>query len=152
MVEDAIHDLFTELWNRNGRLPNLSNVKFYLFKALRNKLLKQIGYPRNLSLEELPEHAFPLTVSSETHLIKDEESIELRTRLQHALEQLTTHQREILYLKFNEGLSYAEIAEITQINYQSVVNIVYRAMNTLRNHMGIPMTVLIALFGKALLR
>lgn len=152
IVEDMIHDLFTALWLRNGRLPDLSNVKFYLFKALRNKLLKQLSAKKSVTLEELPEHAFPLTVSSEADYIQDEENAQLRIRLQKALQCLTTHQREVLYLKFNEGLSYAEIAEITQINYQSVVNLVYRAMNVLRNHMGAPLALLIMFLGKLVIR
>lgn len=152
VTQDTIHDLFVELWSRNKQLPDLLNVKSYLFRALRNKLLKYMRRKRNLAVEGLADNTFPLVISHETSIIRDEEGSSLQIRLQKALDKLTERQREVLYLKFNEELNYNEIAEVTQINYQSVVNTIYRTMNVLRNRMGIPMAVLLSLLSKIVLR
>ena len=37
MIEDAVHDLFLDLWNAK-KLSETNSIKFYLFAALRNKL------------------------------------------------------------------------------------------------------------------
>lgn len=147
-IEDTIHDLFAELWSRNNRLPDPDNIRSYLFKALRNKLLKLLKKRKNLPIDELPEAAFPLTISHEVKIIDQEKDSLLKARLQKALNQLTERQREIMYLKFNEGLSYENIADIMRINYQSVVNIIYRAINKLRKHVGISGAVLTALLQR----
>src|SRR4051812_16730497 len=39
MVEDCIHDLFIELWDRKAFLGNTSSIKLYLFKGLKRKII-----------------------------------------------------------------------------------------------------------------
>lgn len=147
LIQDMIHDLFVDLWSRNSRLPEVSHIKSYLLKALRNKLLKQMNKTSPLAIEELPDNTFPLSLSRETSIIQSEEEKSISIRLQAALGKLTERQREILYLKFNEGLNHTDIAEITQINYQSVVNTVHRTMNTLRKYMKVSLVVLLYLLS-----
>ncbi|HYH55007.1 MAG TPA: sigma-70 family RNA polymerase sigma factor [Anseongella sp.] len=148
IIRDMIHDLFVDLWSRSGQLPDLHNIKSYLFKALRNKLLKRMSIKKIRGIEELPDNTFSLVISHEISIIQNEEDKLIQTRLQKALDKLTEHQREILYLKFNEGLNYNDIAEITQINYQSVVNIIYRTINVLRKNMGLSLAALLSLLSK----
>ena len=45
---------------------------------------------------------------------------------------MPSKQREIIHLSFFESLNYNQIADITGIKYQSVVNHVYRAVQLLR--------------------
>jgi DNA-directed RNA polymerase specialized sigma24 family protein len=39
-LKDQIQELFVELWNSRKNLAPARSVKFYLFKALRYKLIK----------------------------------------------------------------------------------------------------------------
>src|SRR5690606_4819293 len=39
-VEDAIHDLFMDLWRRRAFLAEVTNPRFYLFRSLRNQLTR----------------------------------------------------------------------------------------------------------------
>lgn len=39
VVKDAIHDVFCRLWEERQSLDHVSNVKFYLFRSLKNRLL-----------------------------------------------------------------------------------------------------------------
>src|SRR3982750_2902111 len=41
ILKDQIHELFVELWNSRENLSPTDSVKFYLFRALRNKLIRQ---------------------------------------------------------------------------------------------------------------
>jgi DNA-directed RNA polymerase specialized sigma24 family protein len=45
---------------------------------------------------------------------------------------LPSRPREIIYLKYYEEMEYPKIAQLTGIKYQSVVNHVFRALQTLR--------------------
>ncbi len=71
--------------------------------------------------------------SREELLINNEAKIEQKDKLQQALNQLTDQQKEVIFLRFYNGMSYKEIEEILSINRQSVRNHVYRGMETLRS-------------------
>jgi RNA polymerase sigma factor (sigma-70 family) len=52
--------------------------------------------------------------------------------LLEALSKLSPRQKEVVYLKFYENLSYHEITELTSLNYQSVRNYIHQAIQALR--------------------
>ncbi|MGB0839981.1 MAG: RNA polymerase sigma factor, partial [Chitinophagales bacterium] len=70
--------------------------------------------------------------SGEQLLIDMEEQIAQNAQLNSAMKKLTENQREIIYLRFYSKLDYKEIAEITNLKYQSVRNTMYRAIKVLR--------------------
>src|SRR5690606_31577754 len=43
LVEDCIQDLFIELWNKRQIIADTSNIKYYLFKALRRKIVRRLS-------------------------------------------------------------------------------------------------------------
>ena len=60
---------------------------------------------------------------------------EQKSRLYKALSQLTNRQKQVVKLRFFEGLSYEQIAVKLCMNYQSVNNLAFRAMLNLRKQM-----------------
>ena len=61
-----------------------------------------------------------------------ETSTQQSEKLGLALKALTDRQREVIYLKFNQNMSYEEIGDILGINYQSIRNLAHRAITELR--------------------
>ena len=57
---------------------------------------------------------------------------EKKEALKEAIANLTPRQREVIYLKYFEGLSTRELAEILQIRAQSIYNLVHDALENLR--------------------
>src|SRR5690606_21215281 len=53
LIKDAIQDLFIELWKSRENLCNVIEPKFYLFKALRNKLYRDLKGESYVSLSEM---------------------------------------------------------------------------------------------------
>jgi RNA polymerase sigma-70 factor (ECF subfamily) len=49
-----------------------------------------------------------------------------------ALERLSSRQKEIIYLKYYQNLSYEEVSEIMNINYQVARNLLYQAIKSLK--------------------
>ena len=130
-VEDSIHDLFVELWERKGRLRIPSSVVFYLFKALKHKIL-QI---RRNEAKVLPAEVLATSAQAEV-LMEDEGYQDMRRTLARAIEKLPQRQQEVVFLLFYEGMSHREIAQIMDISYQGVSNLVYRTMKTLRQQVS----------------
>lgn len=128
-LEDCIQELFIELWKANSCTPVLS-VRSYLLKSLKYKLLRSNRKRRSTLLPADEDLAFEW--SHETFLIAEQESAEKRQKVLKALEQLSPRQKEIVYLKYYQDLSYEEVGEIMNINYQVARNLLYQAMKTLK--------------------
>jgi len=134
LLEDCIQELFIEIWQSKAGAPVLS-VRAYLLKSLKYKLLRafrQKGKP--LQLLDIGETPFEL--SHETFLIQEQENHEKKQMVIAALSRLTNRQKEIIYLKYYQNLSYEEVSEIMNINYQVARNLLYQAIKSLKSMMA----------------
>lgn len=129
LVQDAMQDLFSDLWRTRKNLSATTSVKFYLFRSIRRKL------HRLSDIRQLPEDLYPLqTESAETLKIRIEENVLQQQRLQRLMSQLPVRQQEVIRLRFYDNFSWEEISGILQINEQSVRNLVQRAVVKLREN------------------
>jgi RNA polymerase sigma factor (sigma-70 family) len=130
LLEDCIQELFIELWQARSRAPVLS-VKAYLLKSLKYKLLKAFRKQgKVVSLNENGEWNFEW--SHESFLIDKQESDDKKQMVIKALGRLSSRQKEIIYLKYYQNLSYEEVSEIMNINYQVARNLLYQAIKSLK--------------------
>lgn len=130
-LEDAIQELFVELWQSKSRTPVIS-VRAYLLKSLKYKILKTYRRRRHHLLPIADDHG-AFEWSHEDRLIAGEENTANRRRVLNALDQLTNRQKEIVYLKYFQNLSYDEITDVMNINYQVARNLLYQAIRSLKN-------------------
>jgi RNA polymerase sigma factor (sigma-70 family) len=146
LVEDCIQDLFVDLWKKREGLGPTDSAKYYLFAALRNRIIRHRQTAAKWSAEAFPEeYEFEITLSPEVSLINDQVTQEQRLYLEQALGKLTRRQREAVYLKFFEGLSYDEVARVMQLELRSVYNLVSKAIETLKHNAPKVLTALLLL-------
>lgn len=131
-ADDLAQDMFIKIWNKRLQIGALHNVKAYFFSVARSVV---INYVRKIKsqrskLERLPQ--VEMAFSHEDILIGTECDTEMKRSIAIALNALPSRQKEIIYLRFYEKMEYNKIAEITGIKYQSVINHVFRALQTLR--------------------
>lgn len=133
MIEDAIHDVFIDIYTNERRFAHISNLRQYLIAAFRHRLLFLLQ--DNKRYVRMLNDTFDSFVekNSQEKWIENEEENEKKKKVKQLLSRLTQHQREAVHLRFIEGLSYDEIAEIMQINYLSVKTLIHRSMFTIRN-------------------
>ncbi len=130
-AKDCIHDLFIDLWKRRKKLQNVSSVKPYLFKALRNIILKaQTRQPFFQSVDVA--YHFEIQPSSETALINQQMDQAQQQQLYAALNTLTQRQREVVFLKFYSQLTYDEVASVLGISTKATYKLMARAIDILR--------------------
>ncbi len=135
LVQDAVQDVFVEVWKRRATLRDLNTVRFYLFRVLRNQLSGHLTAKTNplLHPQTLTEHVDDIGIPAIDFLITEQETSEqVQHRLRRCIEQLPHRQREALMLAFYSQFSNHEIAQIMDINGQSVTNHINRALHTLR--------------------
>ncbi|MBT1705798.1 RNA polymerase sigma factor [Chryseosolibacter indicus] len=136
VVEDSIQDLFVELWHRRESISDVTSIKFYLLKSLRRKIVRNLAGINEIIVDEstLEDYELEVEFSQEFKIIQDQVSLEQRDKLSKALSLLTKRQREAVYLKFYEKVSYEEIAEIMNLGIKSAYNLIGKAIDILRSN------------------
>lgn len=135
-IKDCIQDLFLELWNRRQSIVSTPYVTIYLIKSLRNNLLRKQKQQRQWEYthdEWDGEWSDGWTIEEEW--ITSEFTRESQTQLRQAVQALPKRQQEVIFLKFYEGLSNEAIAQVMEVENQTVANFLYRALSQLRNTM-----------------
>ncbi len=132
LVQDAIHDLFVQLWTSRNNLSSPASVKNYLFKSLRTMLFRKMqSQPKVVALDG-PGFGERFHVSFKQELPLKMEEQELRTQMAALIGQLPGRQQEIIFLRFYEGASYDEIADIMGISTNSAYKLLYKALESLQ--------------------
>jgi RNA polymerase sigma factor (sigma-70 family) len=84
------------------------------------------------------EYNFEVVFSHEFALITSQISEEQKKNLAQALSCLTGRQREAIFLRYYEGLSYEEIATLMSVTVKTAYNFVYMAITELRKFLTHP--------------
>jgi RNA polymerase sigma factor (sigma-70 family) len=146
IVMDAIQDVFCKLSADTSMLDNVSNMKFYLFKSLKNRLFDIYrSRKEHVPLENVDagrEIPFQINVNVEDLLIEEEEQQQIKREIEEMLGSLTDRQREIIYLRYVQEYDYDQIAQLLNISVHGCRKLVSKAMNSLREKFGTLITFL----------
>lgn len=135
ICQDILQDLFIKMWERKENFGPICNIKVYFFKAARSMALNYIKSRKNHdSLTDDHQH-IDIVFSQEEVIVNFENNSEVNRLLSTALNTLPGRQREMIFLKYFDGWNYDQIADVTGIKYQSVVNHVHRAILQLRTEL-----------------
>ena len=133
VVEDAIQDLFADIWNGRSNLTDPDSVKYYLMRILRRKISRHLEYPNKTEqLDEINTDQLSNTESIENQIMRTEGDDLMARKVQNAILHLSLRQQEAINLRYFHELSHAQIAEIMEISLQSVHNTLQKAMKGLR--------------------
>lgn len=137
-IEESINDLFLKLWRNRESINTPQVAKHYLLLSFRRMLTRKLTYSpsrqeESISAEYVP---FNLELTYEHPLIRAERASELKNKVDKLLDTLTNRQREAIFLKFYEDLSYEEIGDILEINTTATYKLIYRALERLREQLG----------------
>ncbi|MBD0255647.1 MAG: sigma-70 family RNA polymerase sigma factor [Cytophagales bacterium] len=139
LTEDCIQDVFLYILEHRESLSPTNSVKYYLFKALRSEILKRLK--KRLSTEGIEdgggEENFSLAFSYESSWLEARITSERNQQLLNALNQLPARQKEAIFLRFYEGLSFAEIAEVMEVEQTSVYKVVYKGIASLQKQVSL---------------
>lgn len=135
LIKDSLQEVFIEIWNYRETIGDIQYPQAYLTKVMRSILIKKLKKEGKLACFPIEETFAGTDSNREESIISSDTENEMSSRLQNALSNLTTRQRLILKLHFDEGLSYEQIARKLSMNYQSVNNLAFRTIRHLRSHM-----------------
>jgi RNA polymerase sigma factor (sigma-70 family) len=133
-IKDAIQELMIHIWEKRESIQ-IQFVTIYFLRALRNQLMQEFrrNNPAMIDIDEATQISDFQTI--ETEMERHEVFVENQTRVRSAVNELPRRQKEAIFLKYFEGMDNEQIADLMQVNRQSVANLLFKAITTLKSHM-----------------
>ena len=149
IIEDAINEVFIMIWTNRQKLSAINSPSSYIFSSFRNNIFKNLKAVKTIrSLESAGENEIEFSIDS--ILINREVDAARKLSIEKALSRITPRQKEAIFLRFYEGLSYEEIAGIMNISIKATYKIMARALKDLRNILDISSLTLLTLLTRVL--
>ena len=130
--EDLVIDAFAMLLTKR---PNIREGGFqaYLYRMVRNRAIRFSARRRKMRIFSLEEEDAEelLAERPEDEFLKDER----RKAVQRCLNRISPECREVIWLTFFEGLSYAEAATVMGINVKKVDNLLMKGKRSMRTEL-----------------
>jgi RNA polymerase sigma factor (sigma-70 family) len=134
LVKDSLQEIFAYLWEKRRNISEVDSVRAYLLVSLRRELLKSLerSQQRQATYLQLEVEQRETYFSPEDLLLMQEKDDADKQAMTKALKGIPPRQREALYLKTYDGLTYKEIAVIMKVSPQVARNYVSEAFHRLR--------------------
>ena len=141
-AEDLAQEVFVKVYDNIGRFREESKFSTWLYQIAKNLCLNRLKYLKRRShftspsLDAAPAAGTEALAAEVADEGKDPQSLaenrELQDALRRQIDALQDEYRTALVLRDIEGLSYEEIAEITQVPEGTVKSRIHRARNVLK--------------------
>ncbi|MEX6688809.1 sigma-70 family RNA polymerase sigma factor [Danxiaibacter flavus] len=132
-TKDAIHQFFLDLLEKKVDPASIDNPQAYLSVAFKRKLIdlhRSASRQKMINYSDLPD--FQTSPSVQETIEQIQASTELIANIRKAYFNLPARCRNVIYLKFFEGLTTEQIAERTGLSKRSVYNNLFEGVKLLR--------------------
>ena len=129
-ARDIVQDCFLRLC-RQPRARVADHVAEWLFTVCRNRAFDHLRKEGRMDTSELQDRASG--GEAPPHAAEREEQV---SRLRRKLAELPERQQEVVRLKFQEGMTYKQIAAVTDVSVSNVGFLLHTALRTLRARLG----------------
>lgn len=134
-ARDVVQEAFLQLCRGRHR-PARSKLGAWLYAVCRNRAFDLLRKEKPMVPIESPVLGEGIADSRPIPQ-QDLESAERESHLQAGLNALPANQREVVHLKFREGMSYKQISEITGHSVSNVGFLIHTAVAELRRTVAI---------------
>jgi RNA polymerase sigma-70 factor, ECF subfamily len=130
-AEDVAQETFFKILKAAPRYLPTASFHTYLYTIIYRLCLDTRKKSRPSLMDSIPDRTSPAPSAVESLVSK-----ERREEIRYALESLPLNQRTAIVLKHDEGLSYAEIAQVMDISLKSVEMLIRRAREKLQSKLS----------------
>lgn len=136
LAEEVVSDVFLNVWQQRSRLPQVENIRLYLYVSVRNRsltALEKLRRERAVWIEESRVDVYSLYPDPERAMISSETLVSIR----RAVEALPPKCRMIFKLVKEDGLSYKETADVLELSVKTIENQMGIALKKMAEALGI---------------
>jgi len=134
LVKDVIQQQFLYLWEKRNSIGDAKNVRSYIISSFLRRLTKdwiKAGKKSHLEIAWSGSQE-KLTLTSEEILIAKNDREGLYKSLMDHVQSLPPRQKELIILRFYEGLNYDEIVQRTGLTHRTVYNKICETVKKMR--------------------
>lgn len=133
MSEDAVQEVFLNLWRNRKKIEDGPGMKSYLFTSTKNKVLEYIRRGKMMD-----DHSEKVRINELMRYDVEEEADKYVRieKIHSAIDELPPKCREIFKMSKINGLSYTEIANYLGISQKTVENQIMRGLKLLRDKLN----------------
>ena len=139
-AEDIIQDVFVKMWLSREKLNFSSNIKSYLYTAVKNKALDNL---KHLSVENQYSDNFKNLEKSVPSTDHDVIEKDLFMEYHKAIDELPDQCRRVFTMRRYSNLTNLEVAQILDISINTVKTQMQRAYSFLRKRLSEHLFILI---------
>ena len=135
LVKDCIQDVFVKIYETKARHYHIKYILLYLRISLKNKIFNALKREKTHSeyLNEMEFSDIDDFTAEQEYEYREEEQ-QNRIRIEAIMKHLTPQQKKVVQYRYLDDISLEEISVLMKINYQSVQNILQRAIKKIKNH------------------
>ncbi|MES3005486.1 MAG: RNA polymerase sigma factor [Patescibacteria group bacterium] len=128
-AKDIVQESFVKLWEYMSSDETVDNPKALLFRIASNSIVDNYRKHKDISLDVLTSDGFDPADHSQAERIVEQSEGKIALKLLNKLEEPL---RDLLLMRYVDGLSVKEIAEIQKERENTVSVRLHRAMKELR--------------------
>lgn len=130
-AHDAAQDAFIKCWNARGQLPDVINLRAWIFRVSFNtaKDMQRSAWNRRAKPLTAEQYTMMAHDASPAQTLERKESLE---RLRRAILELREEEKEVFLLRQNGDLTYEQIAEMRDCPVSTVKTQMRSALDKLR--------------------
>lgn len=134
-AKEIYADIMVKIWSSGASLDSISNLKSYLYRAVKNESLNLLAQERRVKkvdLDKVSIHLLPISNTEDELLFK-----ELNNCLNSSIKALPPKCQMVFKLIREDRLSYKEVAEILEISVNTVEGHMSTALAKLKKSLEI---------------
>jgi len=130
-VEDIVHEVFINLWNKRASIDLDKAVKAYLYRSVYNRCINYIRDHKKFDKNTDPDY-LGLDNTSYSDSLEQEET---ESKIMNSIDSLPEKCKQIFRMNRFEELKYKEIADKLQISVKTVEAQMSKALKILRTEL-----------------
>ena len=130
-VEDEVQAVFITLWESHGDAGKIDYLKSYLYRCVYNACLKKLEHEK-VKAKYYNESEYHLVQLQFETFEASYDDIDMMGELHDAIELLPEKNKEVVKLRFIEGLNTQEVSKRLDISPRTVETHVSKALRILR--------------------
>jgi RNA polymerase sigma factor (sigma-70 family) len=131
-ARDVVQDTFIRLCKQDPEKVKL-HLKSWLFTVCRNRCLDVLR--KDKRIEPLDDAGWQKIASTDSSASENAESEDEHLDVMRYMGRLSENQREVILLKFQQGLSYEEIQRVTGLTSGNIGFLIHAGLKRLRGWM-----------------
>ncbi len=133
-IKDAINQTFAYFWEKRHSLDKVTAARSYIYTSFSRKLsgLSDPSKGQVIPIDFIQYDPADMLVSPEALLIGRKEASKLQQHIALAISKLSARKRELIRLRYYEGLGHEEICRKTGLSSRTVYNKLYESVQFLK--------------------